>query len=244
MTFIGSISCPPILRSSLCVMTIIRIWKVFCLDVTLGIPFHSHLMCSGGVIHVVATWHAPSGGCLCLFRGAFGFPTSFQFSKIDFLKNFSLFPSSSSPFRLSPFSHFYAFSKLFNLCVVRSSKLETGLSSNDDPIKAEMDTTTSNQREIKSFHALKEECALDTDTPFRFRDRFQVLKGFRVCLPREREKAYHFSPGEVCFYEAAFHCGLRFPVLPFIMELLSHFNIAPRQLMPNSWRIVVSYMEI
>ena len=58
------------------------------------------------------------------------------------------------------------------------------------------------------------------------------------------EKACHFSPREVCFYEATFHCGLRFRVLPFIMELLSHFNIAFGQLMPNSWRIVVSYMEI
>ena len=28
------------------------------------------------------------------------------------------------------------------------------------------------------------------------------------------------------------------------MELLGHFNIAPGQLMPNSWRIVISCMEI
>ena len=28
------------------------------------------------------------------------------------------------------------------------------------------------------------------------------------------------------------------------MELLSHFNIAPGQLMPNSWRIVISCMKI
>ena len=48
----------------------------------------------------------------------------------------------------------------------------------------------------------------------------------------------------MCFYEAAFLCGLRFPVHPFIMELLNHFNIASRQLMPNSWRIVISCMEI
>ena len=28
------------------------------------------------------------------------------------------------------------------------------------------------------------------------------------------------------------------------MELLNHFKIAPKQLMPNSWRIMVSCMEI
>ena len=28
------------------------------------------------------------------------------------------------------------------------------------------------------------------------------------------------------------------------MELLNHFNIAPGQLMPNSWRIVISCMKI
>ena len=48
----------------------------------------------------------------------------------------------------------------------------------------------------------------------------------------------------MCFYEAAFLSGLRFPVHPFIMELLNHFRITPRQLIPNSLRIVVSYMEI
>ena len=43
---------------------------------------------------------------------------------------------------------------------------------------------------------------------------------------------------------ATFQCGLRLPVHPFIMELLDCFGIAPGQLMPNSWRIVVSCMEI
>ena len=48
---------------------------------------------------------------------------------------------------------------------VRSSKLETGLSSSDDPAEVEGDTTTSvplsslspRRREIRAFHALKEE---------------------------------------------------------------------------------------
>ena len=53
-----------------------------------------------------------------------------------------------------------------------------------------------------------------------------------------------FFPGKICFYEAAFSCGLRFPIHPFIMELLDHFGIAPGQIMPNLWRIVVNCMEI
>ena len=55
MTFIGLMSCPspPILWSSLHVMTTTRIWKVFCLDVTLRIPFHSHLMRNGGAMRGV-----------------------------------------------------------------------------------------------------------------------------------------------------------------------------------------------
>ena len=34
------------------------------------------------------------------------------------------------------------------------------------------------------------------------------------------------------------------PVHPFLIELLDYFGITPGQLMPNSWRIVVSCMGI
>ena len=73
---------------------------------------------------------------------------------------------------------------------------------------------------------------------------FNSLRRSGFWLPLEGEKACHFSPGEVCFYEAAFQCGLRSSIHPFIMELLNHFSIIPGQLLPNSWRIVISYVEI
>ena len=125
---------------------------------------------------------------------------------------------------------------------VRSSELDTGLSSSGE--LAEGDIAISTPREVRAFYALKEACGLDADTVARFKDRFQFPK--RVCVrrPSDEDRACHFFPGEICFYEAAFSCGLRFPVHPFIVELLDHFGIAPRQLMPNSWRIVVNYMEI
>ena len=94
------------------------------------------------------------------------------------------------------------------------------------------------------FHALKEKCSLKIEVFSKFKDRFQFPEGTKAHLPRKGEKACAFAHGEVCFYEATFSCGLRFPIHPFIMELLHHLNLAPGQLMPNSWRIVVSCMVI
>ena len=139
-----------------------------------------------------------------------------------------------------------------DVCEVRSSDLEMGLSSSDDTVGAETDSTTSvpssSQPSISkppsSFHTLKEECSLSKETLSRFRDRLQFLDETRVHLSRLDEKSCAFAHGEVYFYEATFLCSLKFLVHPFIMELLHYLNIAPRQLMPNSWRIVISCMEI
>ena len=106
------------------------------------------------------------------------------------------------------------------------------------------DTAVSVPRVVKAFHALEEVYGLDADTVDRFKDRFQFPERVRVRRPTNEDMACHFFLGEVCSYEAAFTCGLRLPVHLFIMELLGFFGIAPRQLMPNSWRIVVNCMEI
>ena len=94
------------------------------------------------------------------------------------------------------------------------------------------------------FHALKEEHSLNEENHSRFRCRFQFHEETRIRLPRLSEKSCAFAHGEVCFYEAVFLCGLRFPVHPFIMELLHYLNIAFGQLMLNLWRIVISCMVI
>ena len=97
---------------------------------------------------------------------------------------------------------------------------------------------------VRAFYALKEKCSLKIEVFSKFKNRFQFPEGTGAHLPRKDEKACAFAYGEVCFYEAAFSCGLRFPVHPFIMKLLHYLNLAPGQLMPNSWRIVISCMVI
>ena len=125
---------------------------------------------------------------------------------------------------------------------VRSSELETGLSSSGDPEGG--DTAVSAPRVVRAFHALEEVCGLDDETVGRFKDRFQFPECVRVRWPTNEDRACHFFPGEICFYEATFTCGLRLLIHPFIMELLGFFGIAPGHLMPNLWRIVVNCMEI
>lgn len=111
---------------------------------------------------------------------------------------------------------------------VSSSDLEIGVSSSASTAGAEMDTTVSlpmsSQPSVsappQTFHALKEKCSLKEETLGTFRDRFQFPKGTRIRLPRFGEKSCAFAHGEVCIYKAAFLCGLRVLVHPFIMELL------------------------
>lgn len=135
---------------------------------------------------------------------------------------------------------------------VRSSELDTGLSSSDKAVEIDftisaspsLNPSSSSHTMLRAFHALKEVCFLDEDTLFKFRDRFQLPNKTRIRLSYPNEKDCAFNPGEVCFYEAAFLGGLRFPIDPLVMELLHHLGIVPGQLIPNSWRIIISCMEI
>ena len=67
---------------------------------------------------------------------------------------------------------------------VRSSELETRLSSSDDPVEVEVDTVVFVLREVRAFHAFGEVCSLDDETLSRFRGRFQFPDRVRICLPR------------------------------------------------------------
>ena len=61
---------------------------------------------------------------------------------------------------------------------VRSSELETGLSSSDGPVEG--NTTVSTLRLVRAFYALEEACVLDADIVARFKDRFQFPERVRV----------------------------------------------------------------
>uniref|UniRef100_A0A2N9HZC0 Transposase (putative) gypsy type domain-containing protein n=1 Tax=Fagus sylvatica TaxID=28930 RepID=A0A2N9HZC0_FAGSY len=49
---------------------------------------------------------------------------------------------------------------------------------------------------------------------------------------------------DVTLYESASTAGLRFPVQPFIRELLDFLSLAPGQVAPNGWRVIITCMVI
>ena len=51
-------------------------------------------------------------------------------------------------------------------------------------------------------------------------------------------------PKMVCFFEAAFENGFRFPLHPFIKSVLQHFNVCPSHLSPNFWGVLVSLLVV
>ena len=73
---------------------------------------------------------------------------------------------------------------------VRSSELDTGLSSSGEPVEG--DTAVSTPREVRAFYALEEACGLDANTIARFKDRFQFPERVRVRRPSDEDRACHF----------------------------------------------------
>ena len=77
---------------------------------------------------------------------------------------------------------------------------------------------------------------------FIFAERYRPFPSVRIWSPDVLTFYVASMPGMVCFFEVAFDNDLRFPLHPFIKEVLQHFNICPSQLTPNGWGILVGLL--
>ena len=88
---------------------------------------------------------------------------------------------------------------------VRSSELETGLSSKAESLNQAIDTAVSKLPSSSSscpLNAFSKSYYLKKSHLKGFRKRFQFSKNTSARLPRLDEKACNFAHEEVCFYEA------------------------------------------
>ena len=61
----------------------------------------------------------------------------------------------------------------------------------------------------------------------RIRDSFQFLDSMNIRIPNDEGRVCHSYANKVCFYEADFVSGLRFPIHPFVRELFFYLHLAP-----------------
>ena len=81
-----------------------------------------------------------------------------------------------------------------NLGTILSSSTGLGEIETDTAISRPSSSRPSVPTSPRPFHALQEECSLNEDTFFRFRDRFQFPEGTNARLPKKGEKSSVFCP--------------------------------------------------
>ncbi|KAK0596670.1 hypothetical protein LWI29_017906 [Acer saccharum] len=68
---------------------------------------------------------------------------------------------------------------------------------------------------------------------------YGIPKDVELRAPKEYERADWDIPGWTCLYEYTFRLGFRFPIPQLVRRMLVYYELAPGQLMPNTWRILL-----
>ncbi|GMJ00042.1 hypothetical protein HRI_003673400 [Hibiscus trionum] len=68
---------------------------------------------------------------------------------------------------------------------------------------------------------------------------------YHLSLPKSSERAnsYFSCKRTFCIYADAFKAGLRLPLHPLVSEILNVFGVAPTQIPPNSWRVLICFIS-
>uniref|UniRef100_A0A2N9INU5 Transposase (putative) gypsy type domain-containing protein n=1 Tax=Fagus sylvatica TaxID=28930 RepID=A0A2N9INU5_FAGSY len=95
----------------------------------------------------------------------------------------------------------------------------------------------------RSWKALSFFSKIKQDDIDRIRRRYQIPDDVVLRIPDFDERACCPKyEGDVAFYEADLRASLRFPIQPFVRELLDFLSLAPGQVNPNGWRTIISCM--
>ena len=66
----------------------------------------------------------------------------------------------------------------------------------------------------------------------------------KICTPTPSGCACYLPRGYQCIYQDALETGLRIPPHKFIVALLNFFQLDLGQIVPNAWRLVVSFVVL
>ncbi|KAL5582334.1 hypothetical protein UlMin_014776 [Ulmus minor] len=69
---------------------------------------------------------------------------------------------------------------------------------------------------------------------------YGIPPSVEVRVPTAHERVDWVVPGWVAIYELMLKDGMRFPIPRLLKDVCDHYEIAPSQLMPNAWRVLMS----
>ena len=69
---------------------------------------------------------------------------------------------------------------------------------------------------------------------------YKIPPCVEIRVPTAHERVDWVVPGWVAIYELMLKDGMRFPISKLIRDVCDQYEIAPSQLMPNAWRVLMS----
>ena len=69
---------------------------------------------------------------------------------------------------------------------------------------------------------------------------YRIPPSVEIRVPSHHERVDWVVPGWTAVYELMLKDGMRFPIPRLIRDVCDHYEIAPSQLMPNAWRVLMS----
>ncbi|XP_060974434.1 uncharacterized protein LOC115696430 isoform X2 [Cannabis sativa] len=93
----------------------------------------------------------------------------------------------------------------------------------------------------RSLHFLRDNprSSMTKGDILRMRHQYEIHSSIQMRLPTIAERPDWDSGDWVCMYEFPFRICFRFPFPPFVQEVLDYYEVAPSQLMPNAWRLLL-----
>ncbi|KAK0586720.1 hypothetical protein LWI29_011332 [Acer saccharum] len=108
-----------------------------------------------------------------------------------------------------------------------------------------VDSDVKNHQRDRLHFSLDRPCSFDTEVNVvgedelrKYKSRFDIPDSVTLMLPGDRA-AWNPPENAVAIYGAMLSCGVTLPLQPFIVRFLTEAQIAPAQLAPNSYKILM-----
>ncbi|KAL5774552.1 hypothetical protein ACOSP7_012109 [Xanthoceras sorbifolium] len=71
------------------------------------------------------------------------------------------------------------------------------------------------------------------------REEFSIPPEVGLRIPNEGERATDPEPGSAAFHPSFMELGVRLPLQPYLRRFLRDIGLAPAQISPNGWRVLI-----